>query len=105
MRHKPIIQRIIVLSSPRVSANMAMLRNATEGAKNPLDTNSEKGRRGPKPHVVPKVVRGRADNYRVLLGNAWDRLWPQLSQAQTDEDVIAAFREVHLAEYEFMPHQ
>jgi len=38
-------------------------------------------------------IRGRADNNRYIFGRVWDRLWPRLSQAQTDQDVIDAFVE------------
>jgi hypothetical protein len=65
---------------------------------------SEKGSRGPHRRVVPSVVRGRADNYQGLLDNFWPKLWPSLSLAQTEEDVIVAFREAYPGEYEFMPH-
>jgi hypothetical protein len=68
-----------------------------------LDTVPEKGRRGPKPKVSASAVRGRADNYRGLLENVWDPLWPLLSRAQTEDDVLRAFREAYPGEYEFMP--
>jgi hypothetical protein len=84
---------------------MAKSKNVQERAKNGLDTVSEKGRRGPHPKVVPSAVRGRADNYRGFLRNVWDRLWPQLSQAQTEDDVIRAFREGYPGEHEFMPYR
>jgi hypothetical protein len=73
-------------------------------AKNPLDKNSQKGRRGPKPTVIPRIVRGRAENYRALLANYWDRLWPRLSHAQIEQDVLTAFREFGLGEQDPMPH-
>jgi hypothetical protein len=43
--------------------------------------------------VRPTEIRGRADNYRFILGQVWDRLWPRLSQALTDQEVIDAFLE------------
>jgi hypothetical protein len=82
---------------------MAKQKSAQKKAGNTLDTVSQKGRRGPKPKVDASVVRGRADNFRGLLDNVWDRLWPQLSQAQTADDVIRAFREQYPGEHEFMP--
>lgn len=39
----------------------------------------------------PTEIRGRADNYRSILRQVWDRLWPRLSQALTDQEVIDAF--------------
>lgn len=59
----------------------------------PIDTFSEKGRRGRPSTVLPATIRGRADNYRLLLSQVWDRLWPPLSQATTDQEVIDAFLE------------
>ena len=84
---------------------MAKSESGREKTKNGLDTVSEKGRRGPKAKVVASAVRGRADNYRGLLSNVWQRLWPQLSKAQTEEEVIGAFREAYPGEYEFMPYR
>jgi len=78
---------------------------AGENAKNTLDTVSEKRRRGPKPKVDASAVRGRADNYRGILANVWEQLWPQLSQVQTEDDVIKAFREGYPGEHEFMPYR
>ena len=82
---------------------MAKPSNARKRSKDPLDTASEKGRRGPKPKVVASAVRGRADNYRGILKNVWDRLWPRLSQVQTVDDVITAFQEGYPGEHEFIP--
>ncbi len=84
---------------------MANRKNSQKEERNPLDTVSEKGRRGPKPKVVASAVRGRADNSRGLLANVWDQLWPRLSQAQTEDDVKTAFREAYPGEHEFMPYQ
>lgn len=84
---------------------MAKPRSAQETPKNPLDTVSQKGRRGPKPKVVPSAVRGRADNYRGILKNVWERLWPRLSQVQSVDDVVVAFRDGYPGEHEFMPYR
>ena len=84
---------------------MAKPKNAQEKAKNILDMAPEKGRQGPKPKVSPSAVRGCADNYRGLFDKVWDQLWPQLSQAQTEDDVIRTFREGYPGEHEFMPYR
>jgi hypothetical protein len=84
---------------------MAKAKRSRKKEKNSLDTVSEKGRRGPKPRVDATAVRGRADNYRGLLDNVWDQLWPRLSQAQTEDDVIKAFSEGYPRENEFMPYR
>ena len=39
----------------------------------------------------PTEIRGRADNYRFIFAQVWDRLWPRLSQVLTDQEVIDAF--------------
>ncbi len=41
----------------------------------------------------PSEIAGRADNNRWILNQVWDRLWPLLSEAQNEEDVIKAFQE------------
>jgi len=84
---------------------MAKPKKSQNGPNFPLDTVSEKKRRGPKPRVVPKHVLGNAINCRVFLSSFWDQLWPQLSQAKTEEDVTAAFRVSPSAEYNPMLRQ
>ena len=59
----------------------------------PLDTFSVKRLRGRPQKVIPSEIRGRADNYRWILNDMWDQLWPLLTQAQTNEDVITAFNQ------------
>ena len=58
-----------------------------------LDIDSRKRRRGRPRKVIPSETRGRADNYRGIFNQIWDRLWPSLSQAQTESDVIKAFEQ------------
>jgi len=41
----------------------------------------------------PAEIRGRADSYRFIFGQVWDRLWPRLSRATTDQEVIDSFLE------------
>jgi len=50
-------------------------------------------RRGPKPRVRPSDVLLQAENFRLILGQVWDGLWPLLSKAQSEEDVTKAFQE------------
>lgn len=38
-------------------------------------------------------IRGRADNYQSILNQVWERLWPLLSKAQAEADVVKAFQE------------
>jgi hypothetical protein len=62
-------------------------------AKIPLDTVPKKRGRGRPARVRPSEIRGRGDNYRFIFAQVWDRLWPPLSNAQTEEDVTKAFQE------------
>jgi len=69
-----------------------------------LDTFSKKRPRGRPRRVIPSETGGRAHNYRWILNQVWDRLWPVLEQAQTEEDVIRAFDErASTYSREFMP--
>jgi hypothetical protein len=72
--------------------------------KKKLDTFSQKRSRGRPRRVIPSETCGRAQNYRGILNQVWDRLWPLLEQAQTEEDVTKAFEE-RTSPYarEFMP--
>src|SRR2546430_2742303 len=55
-----------------------------------LDSVLEKRGRG-RPGVNFSEIRNRADNYRWILSEVWDQLWPLLSKARTEQDVISAF--------------
>jgi hypothetical protein len=68
-----------------------------------LDTAGEKSRRGPKPSFPPGDVSARADNYRGFLDNIWDRFWPKLCEAETEEDVISRFREIYSGYSDLIP--
>jgi hypothetical protein len=89
---------------PRRNAKMTKRKNAAPNPEKPLDTLSKKRPRGRPRRVSPSEVSGRAQNYRGVLNQVWDQLWPLLEQAQTKEDVIRAFDE-RASPYaqEFMP--
>ncbi len=72
-------------------------------AKFALDTGSAK--RGRKPKIPASWVRGRADNYRWILEQLWDRVWPRISKAETTEDVVTSFSSEKIGAYalEFVP--
>jgi len=73
----------------------AKIRIRTRGAKIrklPLDTTSEKLPRGRPTAAPPSEIRGRADSYRWILEQVWGSLWPQLSKAQSQADVIEALQ-------------
>ena len=61
--------------------------------KNALDKVSRKPRRGRPQTVRPSDLRGRADNYRFIFEQVWDKLWPAVSTAGTDQEVVDAFLE------------
>ncbi len=68
--------------------------NRRKPAKKPekaLDTFSKRRARGRPASVDPSVLLGRAEDYHYQFGQVWKRLWPRLSHAQTDQDVIDAF--------------
>ncbi len=64
----------------------------TKELEKPLDKGPGKRGRG-RPGVRPSTILGRAENCRSVLDQAWSRLWPRLSEARTDQDVIDAFLE------------
>jgi len=72
---------------------MAKRKPAEKIVKNVLDTFSTKRPRGRPPKVCASAIQGRADNYRGILDNVWDRLSPLLLRAETEEDVVRAFQQ------------
>lgn len=72
---------------------MANQKQAGKMAKNVLDTFSPKRPRGRPPKVCASAIQGRADNYRGILDNVWDRVSPLLLTAQTEDDIIRAFQQ------------
>ena len=77
----------------RPSAKIRQPSKRAKKGKLPLDTVLKKRGRGRPARVRPSAVRGRGDNYRWILNQVWDRLWPQLSKAQSKADVINALQE------------
>lgn len=76
---------------PKTSASLHGRSKAQEKINFPLDKDSEKQRRGPKPRIPASWVRGKADNYCWILDQLWYRIWPGLSTAQTRQDVVNSF--------------
>lgn len=73
--------------------------------KKPLDTVFGKRGKGRPARVPFAWITGRADNYRRILNGVWERLWPLLSEAQTEEAVKKAFQEGATPyDREFMPY-
>jgi hypothetical protein len=77
----------------KVPAQFGRRNEGTKKAKIPLDTVSEKPRSGAPAKILPSEVVGRANNNRWIFNQVWDRLWPLLSEANNEEDVIKAFQE------------
>lgn len=71
----------------------------------PLDRGLEKPRRGRRPTIPASWTRGRADNYRWIFDLLWDEIWPKLSQARTEQDVVLSFSGTKVGSYalEFIP--
>ncbi len=74
-------------------AEMPKQKKSRKKPNKPLDTFSEKRARGRPARMRASEIRGRADNYRWILDRVWDRLWPLLSRAQSEAEVITAFQE------------
>jgi hypothetical protein len=49
--------------------------------------------RGRPPKISASEVYGRADHWHNVLVEVWDRLWPLLSNARSEEEVTKAFQE------------
>src|SRR5713226_3349942 len=75
----------------RISAKIRQRTAKAEKANNSLDKVFKK--RGRRAKVRPSEIRGRADNYRFIFNQVWERLWPLLSKAQAEADVITAFEQ------------
>ena len=75
----------------RIPAKSHRASKAKQKDNFPLDRVSEKQRRGRKPTIPASWIRGRADNYRWIFDQLWDRIWPGLSQAQTRQDIVQSF--------------
>ncbi len=75
-----------------ISAKTLKRRKSVQPLKKPVDTFSKKKPRG-RPGVRPSEIRGRADNYRFIFGQIWDRLREPLLRATTEKEVTYIFDE------------
>ncbi len=83
----------------KTSAKIDKRRRARKKDNIPIDTVSEKRRRG-RPVKIQRIwVRGRADNYRWILNRFWDYIWPALSKVQTQREVIQSFTRPEVGPY------
>jgi len=53
----------------------------------------EKRHRGRPSKIPASQVAGRAKSFRFILGQVWDGLWPLLSKANNESEVVQAFEE------------
>jgi hypothetical protein len=60
--------------------------------KRALDTFQPKRARGRIARMRPSEIFGRARHYQFIFDQVWDRFWPLLSEAQSEEAVIEAFQ-------------
>src|SRR5260370_28256386 len=65
----------------------------TSRRKKTIDTFQAKRARGRPARMRPSEILGRAGNYRFIFDQVWDRLWPLLSRAHSEAEVIAAFQQ------------
>jgi hypothetical protein len=82
---------------------MTKHKKSAEPPQNWPDATPKKRGRGRPPKVRPSEIRGRADNYRRILQNVWGQLWPALSEAQTEDQIIAALQNARPYDREFAP--
>jgi hypothetical protein len=91
------------MGSREVSAKMTKRKKPAPELQKPLDMVSGKRRRG-RPGIRASEVFGRAQNYRWILEQVWQRLREPLSQARTEEEIIRAFADnASPYEREFVP--
>jgi hypothetical protein len=81
---------------------MAKRQKATKRQEQVADTETSRGPGRPE-NVDPLETRGRADNYRGILQNVWSSLWPPLSQAKSEADVVKALESARAYETQFAP--
>jgi hypothetical protein len=60
-----------------------------------VETSGSKSERGPgrPPKICASEVYGRAEHWRGVLEEVWDRLWPLLSAARSEGEVTKAFQD------------
>jgi len=84
---------------PRISAKIKKRSKASKMGNLAIDRFSKKPERGRPRKIQPSWVRGRADNYRYVFNQIWDRVGPHLLKSKTREDVLASFRETEIGGY------
>jgi hypothetical protein len=84
--------RIMRVGGRDFPAKMTNCKNSTKNAETPLDTYSEKRRRGrPRNCRYPEII-GRAENHRTIFTEIWHRLSSPLLAARNEDEVTQAFK-------------
>jgi hypothetical protein len=83
----------------RTSAKLGEQKSAGKKQQIPIDRFSAKQPRGRPRKIPPSWVRGRADNYRWIFDLFWQHVWPDLSKAETQQDVIQSFARPEVGGY------
>ena len=76
---------------PRLSAKERRHKRGLKEFKKELDKVSPiRLPRGRPSDIRPHEITGRADKFRYIFNQVWDRLWPLLKEARTEQQVEAA---------------
>jgi hypothetical protein len=95
--------RIIIADWLGLTALMASEKNRLKSQKRALDTFFQKRGRGRPWKIRAAEVVGRADNYRGILESVWERIWPGFSEANSEDDIVAALKNAVPYDTEFTP--
>jgi hypothetical protein len=68
-------------------------KKPSQAKEKALDRFSQKRGRGRPPTVRFTEIVGRADNYRWILDQVWESLWPLLSNSNGENEVTKAFQD------------
>lgn len=77
----------------RIPAEIKRTAPEAKKLKSGLDSWRKKPRRGRRARMRASELRGRADNYRWIFDQVWERLWPLVSKAESEEEVRNALEE------------
>src|SRR5258708_39729518 len=72
---------------------MPRRKKAAERPKKIIDTSPGGRARGRHTRMRYSEILGRAAHYQMIFEQVWGRLWPLLSNAQTEAEVTEAFQQ------------
>src|SRR5437879_2439481 len=85
--------RKIQFTMSRLSAKERRRRRELKEFQKELDRNSPiQLPRGRPSDIRPSEITGRADKFRYIFDQVWDRLWPMLKEGRTEQQVEEALR-------------